>query len=73
MRHVRQAVWSLEPKPNARESMLGWFRAWAAMSKFWYFLLAAWIVVLAYYLSNAFERITKIEKRVDELEEKNKK
>jgi hypothetical protein len=40
------------------------------MGKLWYLYLAlgGWIVVLACYLSNAFERIAKIEKRLDELE-----
>jgi hypothetical protein len=42
------------------------------MGKFWYFLLGAWIVILGGYLANAFERIKKLEKRVDELEGKKK-
>ena len=33
-----------------------------------YSLLAAWIVILGLYLSNAFERISELEKRVKELE-----
>jgi len=39
------------------------------MGKAWwlYIALGGWIVVLGLYLSNAFERIAKLEKRVDEL------
>jgi len=33
-----------------------------------YALMGAWIVILGLYLSNAFERIDKLEKRVEELE-----
>ncbi|MGA7081257.1 MAG: hypothetical protein WBQ43_04805 [Terriglobales bacterium] len=33
-----------------------------------YSLLAAWIVILGLYLSNAFERIDRLEKRIEELE-----
>jgi hypothetical protein len=33
-----------------------------------YSLLAAWIVILGLYLSNAFERINELEKRVEVLE-----
>ncbi len=33
-----------------------------------YWVGAVWIVILGLYLSNAFERINKLEKRVEELE-----
>jgi hypothetical protein len=36
-----------------------------------YALLAAWIVILALFLSNAFDRIEKLEKRLKELESHN--
>jgi hypothetical protein len=39
------------------------------MGKVWwlYIALGGWIIVLGLYLSNAFERIARLEKRVDEL------
>ena len=39
------------------------------MGKVWwlYIALGGWIVVLSLYLSNAFERFARLEKRVDEL------
>jgi hypothetical protein len=35
-----------------------------------YSFAAAWLIILACYLSNAFERIAKLEQRVKELEKK---
>jgi hypothetical protein len=40
------------------------------MGSWGYWLNAAWIVILALYLSNAFERIKKIEERLDKRDEK---
>jgi hypothetical protein len=37
-----------------------------------YTFAAVWLIILACYLSNAFERIVQLEKRVDDLEGKNK-
>lgn len=37
-----------------------------------YSLLAAWIVILGLYLSNAFERIKELEKRLEVLEDSKK-
>jgi hypothetical protein len=42
------------------------------MSTLGYIAVFGWILVLGLYLSNAFKRITEIEKRVDELEDKKK-
>jgi hypothetical protein len=42
------------------------------MSLWAYLSIIGLVVVLGLYLSNAFERIAKIEKRVDELEGKKK-
>jgi hypothetical protein len=42
------------------------------MATIWLVSIFGGFIVLALYLSNAFERIAKIEKRVDELQAKKK-
>jgi cell division protein FtsB len=37
----------------------------------WTLFSCAWIIILAWYLANAYQRIAQLEKRLDELEGKN--
>jgi hypothetical protein len=38
----------------------------------WRLFTCAWIIILAWYLANAFQRIAQLEKRMEELEERKK-